>query len=104
MALVDRVADGLADEMRADRPHAEAVRLEQLAAAARVAAVGDRLVDLEVIAPAGELEAVEPPAGAARGEVGEREVGPLAGEQRERTRHQLSFVSWDSPLGDPTML
>ncbi len=65
VALVDPVADRLADEVRADRPHAEAVALEQLAAPVRVAAVGERLVDLEVVAPAGELEPVEAPAAAA---------------------------------------
>jgi hypothetical protein len=31
VALVDRVADGLADEVVADRPAAEPVALEQLA-------------------------------------------------------------------------
>ena len=41
VALVDPVADGLADEVRAERPDAEAVPLEQLAPSAHVAAVGD---------------------------------------------------------------
>ena len=65
--LVDPVADRLADEVRADRPHAEAVPLEQLAPLLRVAGVGDRLVDLEVVAPARELEAVEAPAARSAG-------------------------------------
>ena len=64
MPGVDAVADRLADEMRSDRPDAETVALEQLAPPLRVAAVGDRLLDLEVVAPAGELEPVEAPAGA----------------------------------------
>ena len=93
VALVDRVADGLADEVVADRPAAQAVALEQLAAAGDVAGVAQRLGDVEVVAPAGELEAVEAPAAAALGELGEREVGPLAGEQRDGTCHAWLLLS-----------
>ena len=64
MALVDRVADGLADQVRRDREALQAVAVEELAAAVHVPGVGERLVDVEVVAPAGELEAVEAPAAA----------------------------------------
>ena len=64
MPLVDRVADGLADEVRADREAAEPVLLEQLPLRVDVAVVRERRVDVEVVAPAGELEAVEAPAAA----------------------------------------
>ncbi len=90
VSRVDHVADGLADQVGADRPDTELVALEQLAPAACVAAVGDRPVDLEMVSPAGKLEPVEPPARAARSEVCERQVGPLAGEQCARTGHRLS--------------
>src|SRR4029079_3978460 len=89
--LVDPVADRLPDEVRADRPHPEAVPLEQLAAALRVRRVGDRLVDLEMVAPARELEPVEAPLTAFRGELLDRQIGPLAGEQRDWTTHRCSF-------------
>jgi hypothetical protein len=88
VALVDRVADRLADEVVADRPAAQAVALEQLALAPAVGGVGERLVDVEVVAPAGELEAVEPPRRALRGEVVERQVGPLAREQGDWPGHR----------------
>ena len=52
-----------------------------------VAGVGERPIDLEVVSPARELDAVETPAGGAGGEVGERQVGPLAGEEGDRSRH-----------------
>ena len=88
VAGVDRIADRLADEVVADRPDVQAVALEQLAPLAAVGVVGERGVDVEVVAPAGELEAVEAPGAGLRGELGEREVGPLAGEQRDGSWHR----------------
>ena len=85
MPVVDRVADGLADEVRAERPHAEAVLLQQAADGLRVAGIGDRLVDLEVVAPAGKLEAVVAPPADLRRELRDRQIGPLAGEERDGT-------------------
>ena len=64
-----RIADRLADEVVADRPDLEVVALEQLAALAAVGLVGERGVDVEVIAPAGELEAVEAPGAGLLGEL-----------------------------------
>ena len=87
MPCVDRVADRLADEVRADRPAAEPVPLEQLALRLHVAGIGDGPVDLEVVSPAGELDTVEAPGLELRGQVGERQVGPLAGEQGDGTCH-----------------
>ena len=72
VALVDAVADRLADEVRADRPHVQTVPLEERTLLLGVPAVGDRLVDLEVVAPARELETVEAPAGTASGQLLER--------------------------------
>jgi hypothetical protein len=85
--LVDPVADGLADEMRSDRPHVQVVALEDLLARTAVPVVGERLVNLEVVAPAGELEAVEPPRAGLPGQVFEGQVGPLAGEQCDGPGH-----------------
>ena len=87
MPRVDRIGDALADEMRADRPAAEAVPLEQVALRLHVVRLGDRPVDLEVVAPAGELDAVEAPLLQLADEQLERQVGPLAGEQGDGTCH-----------------
>ena len=85
MPIVDLVANRLADEVSADRPAAELVSLQQLAHPAAIAIVGYRAIYLEVVTPAGELEAVEPPPAAVGAQVGYRAIGPLAGEQRDRT-------------------
>src|SRR5207247_11395074 len=57
-----------------------------------VALIGERLVDLEVIAPAGELEAVEAPGAALRRKVLDGQVGPLAGEERDGAGHRASLM------------
>ena len=88
VALVDRVADRLADEMRAQRPAAEARLLEQRAPILDVSRIGKGLGDVEVIAPAGELQAVEGPDGRTLGELRQRQVGPLAGEECDGPRHR----------------
>ena len=61
VARVDRVAHRLADEMRAEREAVQMVALEHLLDRRAVAVLGERAVDLEVVAPAGELEPVEAP-------------------------------------------
>ena len=62
--LVDRVvADGLADQVVADRVHLEVVLGELLALAVDVIRLGEGPVDLEVITPAGDLEPVVAPLG-----------------------------------------
>src|SRR4029453_440171 len=62
VARVDRIADRLADEVGAEREAVQVVALEHFLDAAAVVVLGECAVDLEVVAPAGELEAVEPPA------------------------------------------
>ena len=86
------IAHGLAHEVVADRPAPEAVALEQLAPAGGVIGLGHRAVDLEVVAPARELEAVEAERRRLAREVVECQVGPLAGEQRDRSGHLSSGV------------
>ncbi len=103
MSLVDPVAHRLADQVRGDREALEAVAVEDLPASVDVARVGERLVDVEVIAPAGELEAVEAPAPSLVGELLERQVGPLAGEERDRTCHSLSSLGGGGSGGALTL-
>ena len=69
VARVDRVADRLAEQVVADRPHVQLVAFEQFAALAAVVRVVERLIDVEVVAPAGELEAVKAPLAGLRGDV-----------------------------------
>jgi hypothetical protein len=98
-AVVDRVAHRLADEVVPDRPALQPVALEQLAPRTHVAGLGERAVDLEVVAPAGQLEPVEAPLGAAGGELLQRKVGPLAGEQGDGSRHGTRMLG---RLGPPS--
>jgi hypothetical protein len=87
VTYVDRIADGLPDEVVGDRPAAEAVRLEQRAPLGAVAVLLQCPDDVEVVAPGGQLEAVEAPFAALGRELGDRQVGPLAGEEGDGACH-----------------
>ena len=92
--LVDRVvADRLADQVVGDREDLEVVLGEGGPLAVDVRLVGERLVDLEVVAPAGDLQAVVAPLGGEPADLVERKVGPLAGEERDGSRHCPSPLS-----------
>ena len=91
MASVDRVvADGLALEVVGDREDLQAVLLQQVQLALDVGVVLGALPRVEVVAPAGDLEPVVAPLGGELGHLLEGQVGPLAGEQRDRSRHLSS--------------
>lgn len=88
MTLVDGVvADGLADEMVGDRPALQPVLVEELVAAVQIPGVGERLVDLEVVSPAGEFQTVVTEVTGVPAHLLQGQIGPLAGEQRERAWH-----------------
>ena len=57
-----------------------------------VAGVREGLVDLEVVAPAGEFEAVVAEVAGEAADLLQRQVGPLAGEEREVTGHARSLL------------
>ena len=62
--LVDRVvADRLADQVVGDGVDVQVVLRQRLQLPVHIGLVGHRLVDLEVVAPAGDLEAVVAPLG-----------------------------------------
>src|SRR5690349_20890758 len=61
--------------------------VEQRLLAGDVAGIVERGAHVEVVAPARELEAVVAHALRERRELGERQVGPLAGEEGHWTRH-----------------
>ena len=92
MATIDRVAHCLTDEVSSERPAAEAMAVEQRALVPDVVGLGQGKADVEVVAPAGQFEAVEAPASRLGGQLLERQVGPLASEQRHRSCH-LTFLS-----------
>ena len=94
---IDRVTDRLADEVGADREAVQVITLEHLLQAAAVVRLREGPVDLEMVAPAGELEPVEAPLAGFCGEVLERQVGPLAGEQRDWTAHDRTDAHGSSP-------
>src|SRR4051812_31063612 len=88
MTLVERVAHGLADEMGRHGVAREAVAVQELPPASQGLGLVERAVDLEVIAPAREFQAVELPAGGLLGQVREGQVSPLAREQCDGTTHR----------------
>jgi hypothetical protein len=67
--------------------HSRPVLLEQLALLAEVVGLSQCPVDLEVVAPAGELQPVESEGRGLAGQVLERQIGPLAREERDWSRH-----------------
>lgn len=86
MTLVDQVADGLADEVIGNRETREAVVGEELPLLTEVFGIGGG-IDVEVVAPAGEFEAVVAHFFGERREFFEREIGPLAGEEGDGSGH-----------------
>ena len=92
MAGIDGIADRLAHEVAAKRPAALLVALEQRPLRGHVVRLGQGAVDLEVVAPARELEPFEPPRGRQGCELVKRQIGPLAGEQRHRSCHSAFLL------------
>jgi hypothetical protein len=80
VARVDRIANRLADEVVRDREAREAVVGEKFPAFSGVRLRSGGLINIEVVAPASEFDAVVAHTFDERGEFGERQVGPLAGE------------------------
>src|SRR5690606_34756725 len=87
--LVDRIADRLPDQMVRDRVRGEAVPLEDLPAPFAIGVVRERLIDVEMIAPAGELEAVVTKVRGLLAHGFERKIRPLSGEKRDGSRHDF---------------
>ena len=88
---VDVVQHALADQVIRDGKHLQVVLFEQVAFAAAVRVVGEGLVDLEVVAPAGQLEPVVAELAGFFAQRFEGQIGPLTGEQRDGASHCDSF-------------
>lgn len=80
MAGIDQITNGLADEVAGDRKTGEAVVGEEFPFFADVGFRRSGLIDIEVVAPAGKFDAVVAHFFNNGSEVGEWQVGPLAGE------------------------
>ena len=90
VAFVDRVvADGLAGEVVGDREDLEVVLVQDGEPVGDVVVVGGAAPDVQVVAPAGDLQAVEAPAGREPRDLLEGQVGPLAGEEGDGSSHVL---------------
>src|ERR1700685_2140752 len=88
------IADRLAHEMVRDGPAGQAVAVQGGPQVAAVVVLGERPVDFEVIAPAGELETFVAPGRRLLGDNLERKISPLAGEQRDRPAHLSVPAAW----------
>ena len=102
MPVVDAVQHSLSDEVIGNREHLQIMFFQLFAFARTVTVVGKRLVDLEVVAPTSQLQAIVAPLTCLAGQVFQFQVGPLAGKQRDGSCHgggpfgvssQLSAVS-----------
>lgn len=85
MARIDPVADRLADEVIADRPAVQAVGLEEMPYAGNITGFIERLRDIEVASPTGKLNAIEAHFPDFWSQLGERQIGPLAGKESDES-------------------
>ena len=65
----------------------EAILAQQVPERGEVGIVGECLSDLEMVAPAGEFDAVVAHGGDFREQFGNRQIGPLAGEECDGAWH-----------------
>ena len=91
--LVDPIAHRLAHQVRADRVALQIVAIQQVALGTAVVRIGHRLVHFEVIAPARELDALVTEVAGLAAHIFQRQIGPLASEQRDGTGHELILLS-----------
>ena len=87
MPRVNRIANGLAYQMGADRVALEIVAFQQFAFGGDVAIVGQRLVDFKMVAPASKFQAIVAKILRHACQIFQRQIGPLTGKKCDRTRH-----------------
>ena len=90
VAIVDElIGHRLADQVVADRQALQAIGLQQLTLLAQVAVALQRLVDLEMIAPASQLQPIVAKALGLLHQLRQREIGPLPGKKCDWSCHWL---------------
>ena len=80
MPFVDQIANGLTDKVIGNRIRLQAILCKNIPTRFDVTLVGERLVHIEVIAPAGELDPVITKFPGFFAKRFERQIGPLAAE------------------------
>ena len=86
----------LAGQVVRDRPALQPVLAQELVAALAIARVAQGLLDVEMVAPAGQLDAVIAPLAGLLGDDFQRQVGPLAGEEGHGSCHWCVLPMFDS--------
>ena len=79
-AVVIEVADKLPDQVIADGEHLQVVLFQDIALLLAVALVGGGEGDIEMITPAGQLQAIVAPIRGLFGEYFQGQISPLSGE------------------------
>ena len=87
VALVDQVADRLADQMVGDGEALQASRFKQPVFVAAVGSGRQRRLHIEMVAPAGQFQALIAHLLRQRRQFGQRQIGPLAGEKSDGSWH-----------------
>ncbi len=97
--LVDQVQHGLAHQVVADGEDLHVVLFQHFPLVGTIVVVGQGLVDLEVVAPAGQLQPVVAELAELLGQGFQGQVGPLAGEHGDRSSHRVLLLrscAWES--------
>ena len=98
MTLIDEIADGLTNQMVGNSERRETGISQNAPAFLAVVCRFGSLVDVEMVAPTGELQSVEAHLFGERRKFRERKIGPLAGEESYRSGH--SYMQQNSPDRD----
>ena len=90
VASVDVVEHRLADKMIGNGEQLQVVFFQQLTFTGTIRIIRNRFVHFEVIAPAGQLQAVVTKVASLFAQRLKRQIGPLACEQSNRTSHRIA--------------
>mgnify|MGYP000458778047 CR=1 FL=1 len=94
VALVDRVQHGLADQMGTNCQTLQVVVVQQFALPGTITLVQQRLIDLEMVSPASQFDAIVAKLFGYPCHFFDFQVRPLAGEHRDRSRHVILLVRY----------
>jgi hypothetical protein len=92
VAGVDVVADGLADQVAGDGKAAQAVSIENVPALLAMLLILQGLIDVKMVAPAGQFQAVIPEHAGLGAELFKGHIRPLAGEEGDVASHVFLLI------------